>query len=75
MNTRQTATQIARRLPDLRKRDVQEVLDLLTELWREELAKPNGEIHISGLGTLYVETHTCGPPESCAGCSCRSTVG
>ncbi len=58
MNTRQTATQIARRLPDLRKRDVQDVLDVLTELWRAELAKPDGEIHLTGLGKLYVEAHT-----------------
>jgi len=57
MNTHQTATYIARRLPDLRKRDVQDVLEILTELWQVELAKPDGEIHISGLGTLYVETH------------------
>jgi len=57
MNTHQIAAQIARRLPDLRKRDVQDVLEILTELWHVELAKPDGEIHISGLGTLYVETH------------------
>ncbi len=57
MNTHQTAVQIARRLPVWHRRDVQEVLDILTELWREELAKPDGEIHIAGLGTLYVETH------------------
>ncbi len=57
MNTQQIAAQIARRLPDLRKRDVQDVLEILTELWHAELTKPDGEIHISGLGTLYVETH------------------
>jgi len=57
MNTHQSAAYIARRLPDLRKRDVQAVLEILTELWHAELAKPDGKIHISGLGTLYVETH------------------
>ncbi len=57
MNTRQMVAQITRRLPDLHKRDVQDVLDVLAELWRAELAKPDGEIHLTGLGKLYVETH------------------
>jgi nucleoid DNA-binding protein len=57
MNTRQTVTRIGHRLPDLRKRDIQNVLDVLTELWRAELATPDGEIHLTGLGKLYVETH------------------
>jgi hypothetical protein len=57
MNTRQTVIAIARRLPDLRRHEVQEVIDLLIELWRAELLKPDGEIHITGLGRLYVETH------------------
>ena len=57
MNMHQTAAQIARRLPNLRKCDVQEVLEILTELWQIELAKVDGEIHIAELGTLYVETH------------------
>jgi hypothetical protein len=57
MNTHQTAVQIARRLPAWHRRGVQEVLDVLTELWRDELAQPDGEIHITDLGTLYVETH------------------
>lgn len=57
MNTRQTVAEIARRLPDLRRRDVVEMIEVLAELWRSELAKPNGEIHIAGLGRLYVEAH------------------
>jgi nucleoid DNA-binding protein len=57
MNTRQTVAEIARRLPDLRRRDVVEMFEVLAELWRVELAKPDGEIHIAGLGRLYVETH------------------
>ena len=61
MNMHQTAAQIARRLPNLSKRDVQEVLEILTELWQIELAKADGEIHIADLGTLYVETHNLRP--------------
>ncbi len=57
MNTRQTVAEITRRLPDLRKRDVQEVFDVLVELWRAELARSDGAVHITGLGTLYVEVH------------------
>ena len=57
MNTRQTVAEIARRLPTLRRRDLLEVFDVVAELWRVELAKPDGEIHIAGLGRLYVETH------------------
>ena len=57
MNTRQTVAEIARRLPDLHRRDVVEMFEVLAELWRAELAKPDGEIHIAGLGRLYVERH------------------
>ncbi len=57
MNTRETVVEIARRLPDLRRRDVLEMFEVLAELWRDELAKSDGEIHIAGLGRLYVETH------------------
>jgi nucleoid DNA-binding protein len=57
MNSRQTASEIVRRLPYLRRRDVQDVLEVLTELWGAELAKPDGQILITGLGKLYVEVH------------------
>jgi nucleoid DNA-binding protein len=59
MNTRQTVAEIARRLPDLRRRDVVEMFEVLAELWRMALAKSDGEIHIANLGRLYlyVETH------------------
>src|SRR5450432_2868526 len=58
MNTQQLVSQITRRLPDLRKREVQAVVEVLLELWHTELSKADGEIHLRGLGTLYVETHT-----------------
>ncbi|MCC6976516.1 MAG: hypothetical protein IT322_21105 [Anaerolineae bacterium] len=57
MNTRQTAAEIARRLPALQRREVLEMCEVLAEVWGRELAKPDGKIHIAGLGKLYVETH------------------
>jgi nucleoid DNA-binding protein len=57
MNTHETVAEIARRLPDLRRRDVLEMFEVLAELWSAELSKPNGEIHIANFGRLYVETH------------------
>ena len=57
MNTRQMVSETARRLPNLRKREVQEVVEVLLELWHRELVQPAGEIHLRGLGTLYVEIH------------------
>ena len=57
MNTNELVRQITRRLPDLRKRDVQDVVEVLLELWHTELIKADGEIHLRGLGTLYVDVH------------------
>ncbi len=57
MNTQQMVNQIARRLPKFRKWEVQEVIDVLLEVWRQELAQPDGELHLRGLGKLYVEIH------------------
>ncbi len=39
----------------MRKRDVGEMLDVLLEIWSEELTRPGGHIRIEGLGKLYVE--------------------
>ena len=55
MDRNETVTAIARRLHTLRKRDVNEVLSVLLEVWTEELIRPGGYIHLDGLGKLYVE--------------------
>jgi len=55
---RQMIIQTAQRLPNLRQRDIQEVLAVLIDLWNAELSTPEGRIHLSNLGRLYVETHT-----------------
>ena len=57
MNTKQMVSQITRRLPDLNKREVQAVVDVLLELWHAELTTADGEVRLRGLGTLYVENH------------------
>ena len=57
MNTQQMVRQVARRLPKFRKREVQDVIDVLLGVMCQELAKPDGELHLRGLGTLYVEIH------------------
>lgn len=46
---------IARKLYRFTRRDIAEMMDVMTEIWREELLKPDGYIQIAGLGKLYVE--------------------
>lgn len=58
MNHRQTVTQISKRLPRLKRRDVAEVLEVMTELWLEELAQPGQTVTVSDLGKLAVEVQT-----------------
>jgi nucleoid DNA-binding protein len=55
MNHRQLVAAIARRFPDLTQRQIDDVLDVLAELCRAELAQPDGEIIIRNLGRLMVE--------------------
>lgn len=55
MNHRQVIKQIARRFPDLTQRQIDDVLDVLVEVWREEMTQPGGEVVIRDLGKLTVE--------------------
>lgn len=57
MNTTELSAEIARRLPQFSRRDIREVLEVLTELCYAELRRFDGEIHLTGLGKLYAETH------------------
>lgn len=57
MNIHQTVAAVARRLPHQTHREVQEVLEVLAELWQAELAAPPSEVNLIGLGKLYLETH------------------
>ena len=58
MNTHELVSEIAQRLPYLRRADVQEVMDVFIEQLQVELAKPQGQVRLTGVGRLYVETHT-----------------
>jgi nucleoid DNA-binding protein len=55
MNHQQMITEISKRLPYLKRRDVAEVLAVMTELWLTELAKPSQTISVADLGKLAVE--------------------
>jgi len=55
MNHRQVIKQVARRFPDLTQRQIAEVLDVLVEVWRAEMAQPGGEVVIRDFGKLTVE--------------------
>lgn len=55
MNHRQLVGVVARRFPDLTQRQINDVLDVLVEVWRAELAQPGGEVVIRDFGKLTVE--------------------
>ena len=55
MNHREVIKQVARRFPDLTQRQIAEVLDVLVEVWRAELAQSGGEVVIRDFGRLTVE--------------------
>ncbi len=58
MNHRQTIAEISKRLPRLKRRDVAEVLAVMTELWLDELAQPEHSVTVANLGKLVVEVQT-----------------
>jgi nucleoid DNA-binding protein len=58
MNHRQTVSEISKRLPRLKRRDVAEVLEVMAELWLEELAQPGRTVTVVDLGKLMVEVQT-----------------
>jgi nucleoid DNA-binding protein len=58
MNHHQIVTEISKRLPRLKRRDVAEVLEVMTELWLEALAQPGQTVTVADLGKLLVEVQT-----------------
>ena len=58
MNHRQIVTEISKRLPRLKRRDVAEVLEVMAELWLEALAQPGQTVTVADLGKLLVEVQT-----------------
>ncbi|MCQ3930989.1 MAG: hypothetical protein DPW16_11075 [Chloroflexi bacterium] len=55
MNHQQSIDAVARRLYRFSRRDVAEIMEVLVEVWREELLRPEGNVHIRGLGNLYIQ--------------------
>ena len=58
MNHRQTVTEISKRLPRMKRRDVAEVVEVMAELWLEELAQPGQTVTVADLGKLLVEVQS-----------------
>ena len=58
MNHRQTVSEIGKRLPRLKRRDVAEVLEVMAELWLDQLAHPGQTVTVADLGKLAVEVQT-----------------
>jgi len=46
--------EVARRLPHQKRRDVSEVIEVVTEVWFEELAS-GGEVSLPDIGRLSIE--------------------
>jgi hypothetical protein len=58
MNHCQTVTEISKRLPRLKRRDVAEVLEVMAELWLEKLAQPGQTVTVADLGNMAVEVQS-----------------
>ncbi|MBC8170061.1 MAG: HU family DNA-binding protein [Anaerolineae bacterium] len=58
MNHRQTIAEISKRLPRLKRRDVAEVLEVMAELWTQELSNPGQTVTVADLGKLVIEVQT-----------------
>ena len=58
MNHRQTVTEISKRLPRLKRRDVADVLEVMAELWLEKLAQPGQTVTVADLGKLVIEVQS-----------------
>lgn len=54
MYHRDVIAKIARQLPDRTRRDVAEVIEILLEVWSEELVN-GGEVTLPGVGRLSIE--------------------
>jgi hypothetical protein len=55
MRYRQTVAEIARRLPHRTRGEVAEVLEVMGEVWLEELRKPKARINVANIGRLHIQ--------------------
>lgn len=57
MNHQELVTAIARRLPDRSRREVAEVLAVMTDICIEQLSRPGQVVQIADLGRLSIDVH------------------
>jgi len=55
VNHSKTVREISKRLPRLKRRDVAEVLEVMTELWCKTLSQPGQTVTIGDLGKLMID--------------------
>jgi len=55
VNHSKTIREISKRLPRLKRRDIAEVLEVMTEVWCKTLSQPGQTVTVSDLGKLIVE--------------------
>ena len=55
MNHSKTIQEISKRLPRLKRRDIAEVLEVMTELWCKTLSQPGQTVTIGNLGKLMID--------------------
>ena len=57
MNHQELVAAIARRLPDRSRREVAEVLAVMTDICIEQLSRPGRVVQIADLGRLSIDVH------------------
>ena len=57
MNHQELVAAIARRLPDHSRREVTEVLEVMTDICIEQLSQPGQIVQIADLGRLSIDVH------------------
>jgi len=75
MNHRQSIAAVARKLRQFTQHDVSDMLEVLAEVWGDELQKPGGFVRIEGLGKLHVEQQTLRTPAAVHAAMLRKRPG
>ncbi len=57
MNHQEVVATVARRLPHRSKREVAEVLEVMVEVWIEQLSQPGQVVQLADFGRLSIDVH------------------